>query len=424
MPANRSFVAKNQDSDRSMDERRYIGLDALRGFMMLLGIVVHSAMLYLASPPVALPLPTDKNNSEVFDVLVDFIHSFRMPLFFLVAGFFAALMFERRGMKATLRNRVRRIFLPWLASLVVILPLLAWLSANFWLAARYGTHSLIPDWAKLVAFGEEMKQKIGPRAEEPMMGHLWFLYYLCMFYLLVPLIEWGMQKTALLQAGIRRAVVSPWAALGFGLWTALTLWPYQGAQVFEGFVYFLPHPPSLLYYGTFFVLGYVFHTHQDFFQTAQRCVLWAWIGAAVCFPLSIMATAADTNAGGKNLELHLVAMLFHGLCTWALIYGFIGAALRFFDRPSRTVEYIAQSAYWVYLVHSPLVMLAGWCLIPFDLPAMLKFVLVCLGVALVAFAAFHYAVQNTWMGVFLNGRRVRLDWPWRRMSQANRQTSA
>lgn len=290
----------------------------------------------------------------------------------------------------------------------------------FWLAARYGTHSLIPDLAKVLAFVDEMKQKAGPRAAEPMMGHLWFLYYLCMFYLLVPLCEWAMRKTGKLHLGIRRAVVSPWAALGLGLWTALTLWPFQGAQVFEGFVYFLPHPPSLLYYGTFFVLGYVFHAHQDFLQAAQRYMAWAWIGVAVCFPLSILATAADTNAGGKNLELHFAAMFFHGLSTWALIYGFLGAALRFFDRPSRTVQYIAKSAYWVYLVHLPLVMFAGWCLLPLDLPAVLKFVLVCLGVALVAFASFHYAVQSTRIGLFLSGRRARLDWPWRAVSQAKR----
>ena len=34
-----------------MDERRYFGLDALRGGMMMLGIVLHGAMLYLTALP-------------------------------------------------------------------------------------------------------------------------------------------------------------------------------------------------------------------------------------------------------------------------------------------------------------------------------------------------------------------------------------
>ena len=34
-----------------MDDRRYFGLDALRGGMMMLGIVLHAAMIYLTAPP-------------------------------------------------------------------------------------------------------------------------------------------------------------------------------------------------------------------------------------------------------------------------------------------------------------------------------------------------------------------------------------
>ena len=71
------------------DERRYYGLDALRGGMMMLGIVLHAAEFYIAAPPPALPMPTDRNTSYVFDLVFHFIHSFRMPTFFVLAGFFA-----------------------------------------------------------------------------------------------------------------------------------------------------------------------------------------------------------------------------------------------------------------------------------------------------------------------------------------------
>ncbi len=56
-----------------MDERRYFGLDALRGGMMMLGIVLHGAMLYLVAPPVSMPIPTDRNNALVFDFIFSFI---------------------------------------------------------------------------------------------------------------------------------------------------------------------------------------------------------------------------------------------------------------------------------------------------------------------------------------------------------------
>src|SRR5204863_32702 len=83
--ASRGRARDRQARPRRMvsgDERRYYGLDALRGGMMMLGIVLHAAEFYLAAPPPALPMPTDRNTSYVFDLLFHFIHSFRMPTFF------------------------------------------------------------------------------------------------------------------------------------------------------------------------------------------------------------------------------------------------------------------------------------------------------------------------------------------------------
>ena len=74
------------------DSRRYYSLDALRGIMMMLGIVLHGSQWYLTEPPGGLPMPLDSSTSYLFDVLMHFIHSFRMPLFFVLAGIFTSLL--------------------------------------------------------------------------------------------------------------------------------------------------------------------------------------------------------------------------------------------------------------------------------------------------------------------------------------------
>src|SRR4051812_23202203 len=166
-----------------MDERRYYGFDALRGGMMMLGIVLHAAWLYLAAPPPTMPIPTDRNNSIVFDVVFDLIHSFRMPTFFVLAGFFTALLVEKRGISGTYKDRSKRVLAPLVAGVFTILPLTMLLLLDFWLSARYGTHDLIPDRDAVAALEREMGRKAGiPRGTPPpgpMLGHLWFLYYLC-----------------------------------------------------------------------------------------------------------------------------------------------------------------------------------------------------------------------------------------------------
>lgn len=91
----------------------------------------------------------------------------------------------------------------------------------------------------------------------------------------------------------------------------------------------------------------------------------------------------------------------------------MGIALRFFDRESPWIQYVSQSAYWVYLVHLPLITLAAWCLQPFDLPAGFKFLAVFSFTAIISLATFHYGVQKSWISVSLHGSRFDLDWPWR-----------
>ena len=74
---------------------RLHALDNLRAVVMWLGIVLHVAVIYIAGPS---PLPwRDNQTTPTADLLMAFIHAFRMPVFFILAGFFVALLIERRG---------------------------------------------------------------------------------------------------------------------------------------------------------------------------------------------------------------------------------------------------------------------------------------------------------------------------------------
>jgi surface polysaccharide O-acyltransferase-like enzyme len=388
----------------------------------MLGIVLHAAWLYLAAPPPTMPIPTDRNNSMVFDVIFSFIHSFRMPAFFVLAGFFTSLLVEKRGVWGTCKDRARRVLAPLAAAIVTILPVTGLFLVDFWLAARFGTHDLIPDRAAMRVLGEEMAATTGVPAGRPMLGHLWFLYYLCYFYLLIPVCRFLVRRSLKFEARLKRWLVSPFLLVAFALYTAATLWPYHGGQVHEGFIYFKPHLPSLVYYGSFFVLGYFFHHYRDILPVLARNVaLWAAM-AVILYPLSLYASDLDNSARGASFALHLGAVLANGLCTWALIYFFLGLTQRFFDRESPWIQYVSQSAYWVYLVHMPLVCLAGWWLVQFDFPSPLKFLLVCGFTSVAAFLSFHYWVQKTWLSDFLHGRRFDLNWPWRESGLARNRT--
>ena len=77
---------------------RLHGLDAIRAFALLLGVVLHSAMSFMPGPfGIPLWITQDVQSAEGFALLFYVPHIFRMVLFFLIAGFFARLAYERRG---------------------------------------------------------------------------------------------------------------------------------------------------------------------------------------------------------------------------------------------------------------------------------------------------------------------------------------
>ena len=99
--------------------RRYHSLDGLRAVMMLLGLVLHAAISYGAFPyRDAWPFK-DRSTLPLFDILVFTIHIFRMPVFYVMAGFFAAMLHLRRGPGGLVRNRATRILVPFVVGWVV-----------------------------------------------------------------------------------------------------------------------------------------------------------------------------------------------------------------------------------------------------------------------------------------------------------------
>ena len=101
-------------------------LDALRGFAMLLGVGLHASLAFFPSFWPAQDSTSDLNGP--FDEFLWAVHGFRMPVFFLLSGFFTAMLWRRRGLGRLMWHRVRRIAVPLALGMVTIVPLTDWVS--------------------------------------------------------------------------------------------------------------------------------------------------------------------------------------------------------------------------------------------------------------------------------------------------------
>jgi len=114
------------------ENKRYYGLDALRATAMLLGVFFHAllfgGMFGRGGPP---GFPGGPGGFSGSMATQDWLHSFRMPLFFLISGFFCAMMLGKYGLGGYLYRRWWRIGLALLVSIFTFVPLYQMASESF-----------------------------------------------------------------------------------------------------------------------------------------------------------------------------------------------------------------------------------------------------------------------------------------------------
>ena len=103
--------------------QRLHDLDALRAAAMLVGLVYHASLSFAAGFPWLVQDAAQGLGPFVFQA---WVHGFRMQLFMLLSGFFTAMLWRRKGLKALLRHRCQRVLVPCLLGLVTVVPAMGW----------------------------------------------------------------------------------------------------------------------------------------------------------------------------------------------------------------------------------------------------------------------------------------------------------
>lgn len=375
--------------------RRYHSLDALRASMMLLGLVLHSAAGYLTAPIGGAWPFRDAHRSVLFDLLVFFIHLFRMPVFFAVAGFFAALLYARGGAAAFARNRTMRVLVPLVLFWIAIMPLTG---LGFVFATNQIGAPMI--WEHT---GPEP-----PLVRQDLLGHLWFLYDLLFLYaaaiVIVPLaIRLPAAVRDRVDAWFRALAGSTAGALVFGALTTATMIPMVSAAI-DTSASILPSVRVLIAYGVFFAFGWLLFGHRDLvgsFASRWKLPLAAGIvlGGVYLFVIVAQIGFADARLW------HVTAISLAGPAVWLLFFGMLGWFVRYLEAPRPVVRYLSDASYWMYITHLVPITVTQGLLAHVSAHAVVKFAIVFAVATLVTVVTYHYLVRSTVIGELLNGRR-------------------
>ena len=382
------------------ETQRYPAFDALRAIAMELGLVLHAAVPYTQGCPPSWVV-CDPSRSGLFDLANTLIHAARMPVFFLMSGFFAALLWERVGPGAFVLHRLRRIALPFGVATLVLVPLTR--AVWIWGAFARPVDPVVGNFSASLA--AHFREK-GAEVYETI-WHLWFLEYLAIFTLCFVAVRWtadrGMAGT--LPSRVGGAFVGRARALWLWLPTAVAMLAMGGWNV-DGVSELRPSLHLLGYYGIFFVVGTLLFAHRE--QLVRLEHAWqAHLAVALALILPALMALSRLQATSPAPAIDLAGRALSAALTCALLFGAVGFFLARFADPNPRQRYLADAAYFLYLVHFPLTAVLGVWIAPLGLPALVKFALVLALAFPLLLAVYHGGVRYRAIGRVLHGPRKR-----------------
>ncbi len=373
---------------------RFHAVDALRALAMFLGVVLHAALGFMRQDNPFTPR-MDPARSELFDLGVFYIHSFRMQLFFLVAGFFSALLLSRRSPADFARGRFVRIVLPLLFGAAIIVPLTNWPFLK--------AHDVPASPATLL---------LSP-------AHLWFLVYLCFFSALACAAAVIARRAPRLTLARVPSALGAWADSRFALLllaiptTLLTL-PMHSWIIDTPWGW----PPQwriVLYYGLFFLVGWGVQRRGIAATMGRAWMMLLPLAVVVLFPGLLWAAATIPTIPDpqvpRDWPRFALAASIQSLFTWSMILGLFGLFVAASRRQRPWVRYLADSSYTVYLVHLPIIYWAQYWFADVAIPGMsrgaleafIKFTIMLAGATLLSLAIYALLVRPTPLERFIGG---------------------
>jgi len=327
-------------------QREYF-LDSIRAWLMLLGIPFHISLIYSSHV-------WHVNSAEPswwLTLFNDFIHSFRMQVFFVISGYFSYMLFLRYPLKRWWKVRVERVGIPMLTA-IPLLTLPQFIMLQYVKGKADGWHNL------------SGYEKYNTLAWE-LISHLWFLLVLVV---LTTISLWIFSR-------VRHHL----ATRSEGLFERITLGKLSIVFLLLGIAYaavrrtlFILYPPILsdgmfnfvvmqtLYYLPFYLLGalaFIYPQLKALFTTPSRgCTL----GAALAF-VAYLLNQKYGSGDAWMYETESVITMLLGLWMVNVVFALGHRLLNF---KSSRVTYFVNASLFIYLVHHPLTLFFGAYITP------------------------------------------------------------
>ena len=330
---------------------RHYGIDWLRIGAFHLLILYHIGMVFVpwewhvsseqAVPWAILPMVA--------------INAWRLTLLFAVSGFASASMLARRpDLAFFLRNRVVRLGVPLLFGIIVITPIQPWIQLT---TQRGYTHGF--GWFYLHDYYRFAMFKGMPL---PAWQHLWFVFYLLAYtLLLVALLLLPAGTRSLARRAVQTILTGPLLVLlpiAIAVLARLRWLPQaEDNHNFLGdWVAHIRHIPAFLF-------GYLLFASPSFWRTIRRGLPWIAALALASTALAVLIAWDYPMTRPITPAMRTLYQATRVVQGWTGLLALIGVADRFWnrDRPWRAT--LAEAVFPFYIIHQTIIIVVGWLLL-------------------------------------------------------------
>lgn len=388
-------------------------LDAARAFALLLGIAFHASLSF--TPVYFGWAVMDISASPVVSSFMLISHSFRMPLFFLLAGFFTHMSLQKTGGKTLLKSRLVRIGLPLIIGWFILRPLLV----SGWVMGGDSLRGDVDIIKGLTLGFESLKQLPSGLLTG---SHLWFLYYLLLFTITAV----ALQLIARVLSPIKSAqpfiaergtgnehassILAATCSLRMNISilsipTAACLWFMSHWGIDTPDKSLIPNLPVTLLYGGFFYAGWILFTNAISIEKFSAITFEKIFTVIIAIILCIKLSAYESQVGHEYYPwLKGLYVISYASMTWSLVALTIGVFRVVIARPNRITRYFSDASYWLYLVHLPIVIWLQIAVAELPWHWGVKWMLVTITTISVSILLYDLFVRPTLIGKLLNGR--------------------
>ena len=233
--------------------------------------------------------------------------------------------------------------------------------------------------------------------------HLWLFWFLCWLILVFALyaaiadrFKWRGPPVKIILSRFRYLWLVPL--------TMLPQWFMAGRGAIPNFgpdntLAILPMPYLLIYYGIFFFFGAFYYDSDDTdAKVGKQWVITMPVALLVIFPVTLILGLSPSSLQ----KYHLVSLALKAVYAWMMVFSLMGISHELISRESRVWRYISDAAYWLYLAHLPLILVAQEMVQAWNLPASVKFGLICVGVTGILMLIHQFFLRYTFLGTLLN----------------------